>query len=134
MATTDKQTGSDRAAGGRFAAGNKASPGRPPGTPNKATRVFRETVQALLDSNADNVALWLAQVAQGTKSRKVAGKTVPGRAPDPGMALLRLEGLAEFASPKLSRAEVTGEGGGPVTVVINKSTRQRPQEPQDDPV
>ena len=107
--------------------------GRAKGTPNKATVAFRETVQRLLDDNAENVGLWLAQVAEGTKSRRVNGKTIPGRPPDPAGALGRLADLAEFASPKLSRAEVTGDGGGPLTVVINRSSR-KPQEPQDDPV
>jgi hypothetical protein len=108
-------------------------PGRPKGSENKATKAFRETVQRLLEDNEANVAKWLAQVAEGTKSRRVNGKVVPGRAPDPASALLRLEGLAEFAAPKLSRAEITGQGGGPLTVVINKSGQQRPQEPASDP-
>jgi hypothetical protein len=107
---------------------------RPPGgsrkgIPNKATATFRETVSRLLEDNAENVALWLRQVAEGQKGRTVGGKRVPGRAPDPAGALMRLAYLAEFASPKLSRAEVTGEGGGPVTVVIHKEGQDDPADP-----
>ena len=67
--------------------------GRQPGTPNKVTREFRETVARLLEDNAENVALWLEQVA----------------ATDPDKALQRLAQLAEFAAPKLSRSEIKAE-------------------------
>jgi hypothetical protein len=90
------------------------------GIPNKATQAFRETVQALLDDNRENVALWLKQTAEGSRNRKVGGKTIPGRPPDPAGAARLLAQLAEFAAPKLNRSEVVGEGGGPLTVVIRK--------------
>lgn len=107
-------------------------PGRPKGSENKVTKTFREVIQRLLDANEENVALWLQQTAEGSKSRKVGGKTVPGRPPNPSEAARILANLAEFAAPRLSRAEVTGEGGGPLTVVINRSGR-KPQEPASDP-
>lgn len=75
--------------------------GRQPGTPNKVTREFRETVARLLEDNAENVAEWLSRVA----------------AADPDKALQRLAQLAEYAAPKLSRSEVKAEvenKGGPV--------------------
>lgn len=96
------------------------SPGRPKGVPNKATTAFREVVQALLDDNRENVGLWLKQTAEGSRNRKVGGKTIPGRPPDPAGAARLLAQLAEFAAPKLNRSEVVGEGGGPLTVVIRK--------------
>lgn len=83
--------------------------GRTKGTPNKVTQEFRETVQALLDANKDNVCRWLTLVAEGDGTD--SGK------PDPGKALDLLAKLAEFAAPKLARTEVTGEGGGPVQTV-----------------
>jgi len=94
--------------------------GRPKGVPNRTTQAFRETVQALLDDNRENVALWLKQTAEGSRNRKVGGKTIPGRPPDPAGAARLLAQLAEFAAPKLNRSEVVGEGGGPLTVVIRK--------------
>ena len=78
-------------------------PGRPKGSPNKATRAFRETVQALLDDNAENVSVWLEQVATGSH----------GKEPAPDKALDLLAKLAEFAAPKLSRSEVTAELSNP---------------------
>jgi hypothetical protein len=78
--------------------------GRVPGTPNKATVEFRETVTKLLSDNASNVALWLAQVADGHGEVK----------PDPAKALDMLAKLAEYAAPKLNRMEHTGGDGGPI--------------------
>lgn len=78
--------------------------GRVAGTPNKVTKDFRDTVTRVLELNADNVGLWLQQVADGAGDAK----------PDPGKALDLLAKLAEYAAPKLARTEHTGEGGGPV--------------------
>lgn len=80
--------------------------GRTKGTPNKVTQEFRETVQKLLDANAENVGRWLTLVAEGDGTD--TGK------PDPGKALDLLAKLAEFAAPKLARTEHTGEGGGAI--------------------
>lgn len=77
--------------------------GRQPGTPNKVTREFRETVARLLEDNAENVAKWLSRVA----------------ADDPDKALQRLAQLAEYAAPKLSRSEVRAEVENKGQPVIN---------------
>ena len=80
-------------------------PGRPKGVPNKSTTEFRDTVKALLESNSQNVAVWLNQVAGGNGD--------PDKA-DPGRALDLLAKLAEYAAPKLARTEITGIDGGPM--------------------
>lgn len=85
----------------------KGSPkvgGRVAGTPNKATVEFRETVTKLLSDNASNVAVWLAQVAEGHGEVK----------PDPAKALDLMAKLAEYAAPKLNRTEHTGKDGGTI--------------------
>jgi len=79
--------------------------GRRPGSPNKATKEFRDTVTKLLSDNAENVAKWLDQVATGNGD--------PTKA-DPAKALDLLSKLAEYAAPKLNRTEHTGEGGGAI--------------------
>jgi hypothetical protein len=79
--------------------------GRRPGSPNKATKEFRDTVTKLLSDNAENVATWLAEVATGGSD--------PSKA-DPAKALDLLAKLAEYAAPKVGRIEHTGEGGGPI--------------------
>ena len=82
--------------------------GRPKGVPNRATTEFRDTIKALLDGNKENVSIWLQSVADGDPEHE--------RKPDPYRALDLLAKLAEYAAPKLSRTEVTGQDGGPVEV------------------
>lgn len=94
---------------GAFRKGEKRPyQGRPKGKANKVTQEFRETVQRLLDDNAENVSRWLTLVAEGDGSEKGA--------PDPAKALDLLSKLAEYAAPKLARTEMVGDGGGPVKV------------------
>ena len=83
--------------------------GRVAGTPNKATKQVRETIQQLLDNNSENVELWLTQVAVGDEDNK----------PDPKGALDMLAKLAEFAAPKLARTEVVGDEQQPQRMVIS---------------
>lgn len=81
-----------------------AGKGRAKGVPNKATTAFRETIQRLLESNSENVSLWLKQVA----------------AEDPAKALDLVSKLAEYASPKLARTEVSGTDGQPLQIQVVK--------------
>ncbi len=83
--------------------------GRAPGTPNRVTTEFRETVRRLLEDNAENFGRWLTLVAEGDGTEN--GK------PDPAKALSLITGLAEYAAPKLNRTEVSGPNGGPVQTV-----------------
>jgi len=78
--------------------------------PSKATLEFRQTVQALLDENADNVSKWLSMVANGHS----------GAEPAPEKALDILHKLAEYAAPKLARTEHVGDNGGPVRIVATQ--------------
>lgn len=76
-----------------FKPGQSGNPKGKPKGPNKATVEFRQTVQALLDGNRENVAKWLEMVA----------------ADDPYKALSVITNLAEFAAPKLARTEHVGD-------------------------
>lgn len=82
--------------------------GRPPGSVNKATKTFRETVSRLLEDNAENVSKWLYEVAEGNPEKELKA--------DPKGALTLLAQMAEYATPKLNRTEMTGDGGGPVEI------------------
>ena len=84
--------------------------GRKAGVPNKVTQEFRETVRKLLENNAQNVELWLTQIAVGDEDNK----------PDPKGALDMLAKLAEFAAPKLARTEVVGDAEAPIVHKVYK--------------
>lgn len=95
--------------------------GRKPGQANRVTREFRAIVQDLIDKNAENVEVWLEQVANGVPAQysepdENGQRTLirPGVAPDPKGSLDMLNKLAEYAAPKLSRHEMTGPGGSPL--------------------
>jgi hypothetical protein len=81
--------------------GSPKTGGRKPGSVNKSTKEFRDTVSALLEKNAANVGIWLKSVAEGHGDVK----------PAPEKALDLLAKLAEFAAPKLARTEHTGKDG-----------------------
>lgn len=83
--------------------------GRVKGQPNKATTEFRQTVTALLEDNAENVAKWLKLVAEGDLEQDLK--------PDPFKALDMLSRLAEYATPKLARTEMTGDPDKPLQTV-----------------
>lgn len=118
MGTTERQSKGPGSGRG----GKRQGAGRPAGSPNRVTQEFRATVQALLDDNRENVAKWLAQVAEGIPPVLDAeGKVAtPGRPGNPAEASRLLQGFAEYAAPKLSRSEVTGDGGGPLHITIHK--------------
>jgi hypothetical protein len=81
--------------------------GRPKGAVNKATRAFRDTVNALLEGNAENVTEWLNTVAYGDGDQLK---------PDPKGALDILSKLAEYATPKLARTELAGDKEAPIVI------------------
>lgn len=85
-----------------------AGKGRPKGSLNKATTEFRETINQLLETNKDNVALWLHQVATGEH----------GKDPAPEKALDLLAKLAEYAAPKLNRTEHVGDNKNPIPIAF----------------
>jgi len=75
--------------------GNKYSPGRPKGVPNKTTTKIKEAYQKLLEDNLDNMSQWLAQIA----------------AENPDKAVDLMLKLSEYLIPKLARTETSLEGG-----------------------
>ena len=94
--------------------------GRPPGSINKATKTFRDTVTRLLEDNAENVSKWLTEVAEGCEEKELKA--------DPKAALTLLSQMAEYATPKLNRTEVTGQDGGPVHISGIQINLKRPDE------
>ena len=95
--------------------------GRPPGSLNKATKTFRDTVSRLLEDNAENVSKWLTEVAEGCAEKEIKE--------DPKGALTLLAQMAEYATPKLNRTEMTGDGGGPIEISAIQIKLVRPNAP-----
>jgi hypothetical protein len=85
--------------------------GRPKGVPNRSTIEFRETISALLSNNSENVEKWLKSVADGDPT--------VDRKPDPYRALDLMAKLAEYAAPKLSRTEHTGDSDKPIELKVS---------------
>ena len=79
-----------------------AGPGRPKGTPNRATTAVREAIARMAEDNAENFAEWLTKVA----------KESPEKACD-----IYLKAI-EYHIPKLARTEVTGAENGPLTIKV----------------
>ena len=84
---------------GKFVKGQVANPkGRPKGIPNKDTSKFKEALNVLFETNADEMIQWLQEVK------------------DPKDRFAILKDFAEFLYPKLSRAEVTGKDGDAIQI------------------
>lgn len=80
---------------GKFLPGNS---GRPGGTPNKVTKIQREFIQSLLDNQQDKIK---------SELKKLTGKDY----------INAITCLLEFALPKLSRTELSGDGPNTVQVI-----------------
>lgn len=78
------------------------SPGRPKGSPNRATAAVREAIAKMAEDNAENFVMWISQVADKS----------PEKACD-----IYLRAI-EYHIPKLARTEVTGDGGGPLSIKV----------------
>ena len=75
--------------------GSRPGPGRPKGTPNKATALAREAFANFIADNAGRVQELFDQVA----------------ADNPAKALELMTRIAEFVIPKQQRTEIDGELG-----------------------
>lgn len=80
-------------------------------TPASTRKRFKEVITDLLEHNSYRFEIWLRQVAEGHDHGK----------PDPAKALEIVCKLAEFAAPKLTRQEITGNDGGPQVLRIQRT-------------
>ena len=74
---------------------NRNTNGRPKGRENRNTREIREAYQRLVESNLENMSLWIADIA----------------AENPEKAMDTMIKLSEYVIPKLARQELVGNDG-----------------------
>jgi hypothetical protein len=99
MSAADKETQ------GNIRIGSGApGPGRPKGTPNKATTVVRECITAFVENNAPKVQALFDQVAES----------------NPAKALELYARIAEFVIPKQNRTEIDAEVGARAALTIER--------------
>ena len=102
----------------------KKGPGRPAGSPNKATASAREAIATFVDGNAHRLTEWLDQVAEGVKVTKQDPETgetfedyvVP---PNPAKAFDMFQSVVEYHIPKLARTEHAGDPNNPVQMDVH---------------
>ena len=101
----------------------KKGPGRPPGTPNKATADARQAIAQFVDGNAHRLTEWLDKVAEGVKvveqdedGNPVEKYVVP---PNPAKAFDMFQSVVEYHIPKLARQELVGDPNKPLEVDVH---------------
>ena len=89
----------------------KKGPGRPAGSPNKATADARQAIASFVDGNAHRLTEWLDQVAQGVQKLDQEGNPTGEFAvpPNPAKAFDMFQSVVEYHIPKLARTEVSGK-------------------------
>lgn len=82
-----------------------AGPGRPKGSPNKATNMAREAISMFVDNNAGRLQEWLDKIADK----------------DPEKAFSLFQSVIEYHIPKLARTEtrLTDKDGNDITINVN---------------
>lgn len=95
-----------------MAKGKKTGGGSRKGVPNRATADVRAAIAMVASETAPKLSAWLAEIEDPAKRLDVFIK------------------LIEYHIPKLSRAELTGQDGGPLQVNIVDPTR-RPHGPAE---
>lgn len=102
----------------------KKGPGRPSGSPNKATSDARQAIASFVDGNAHRLTEWLDAVADGVKVTEIDANSgepidryvVP---PNPAKAFDLFQSVVEYHIPKLARMEVAGDDNKPVVIEHN---------------
>ena len=88
----------------------KKGPGRPAGSPNKATADARQAIAAFVDGNAHRLTEWLDAVAAGVKTvDPETGEEKYSVPPNPAKAFDMFQSVVEYHIPKLARTEMSGK-------------------------
>jgi len=98
----------------------KKGPGRPAGSPNKATANAREAIALFVDGNAHRLTEWLDSVANGVKAEDPeTGEERYVVPPNPAKAFDMFQSVVEYHIPKLARTELAGDRENPLEVDVH---------------
>lgn len=98
----------------------KKGPGRPAGSPNKATADARQAIAQFVDGNAHRLTEWLDAVAKGVKTEDPeTGEEKYVVPPNPAKAFDMFQSVVEYHVPKLARMEVAGDKENPLEVDVH---------------
>lgn len=98
----------------------KKGPGRPAGSPNKATANAREAIALFVDGNAHRLTEWLDSVANGVKAEDPeTGEERYVVPPNPAKAFDMFQSVVEYHIPKLARTELAGDKENPLEVDVH---------------
>ena len=98
----------------------KKGPGRPAGSPNKATANAREAIALFVDGNAHRLTEWLDSVANGVKAEDPeTGEEKYVVPPNPAKAFDMFQSVVEYHIPKLARTELAGDRENPLEVDVH---------------
>ena len=98
----------------------KKGPGRPAGSPNKATADARQAIAAFVDGNAHRLTEWLDAVANGVKIEDPeTGAEKYAVPPNPAKAFDMFQSVVEYHIPKLARQEIAGDPNNPLEVDVH---------------
>ena len=102
----------------------KKGPGRPVGSPNKATSDARQAIAQFVDGNAHRLTEWLDAVAHGVKKPVFDenGEVVDEEyviPPNPAKAFDMFQSVVEYHIPKLARQELVGDPNKPLEVDVH---------------
>jgi hypothetical protein len=98
----------------------KKGPGRPSGSPNKATADARQAIASFVDGNAHRLTEWLDAVAAGVKVEDPeTGEEKYVVQPNPAKAFDMFQSVVEYHIPKLARMEHSGSDTNPVVIEHN---------------
>ena len=91
----------------KFEKGKPKTGGRPPGTPNKDKKTFREAINFLLEHSQDQFINWLEQIE------------------DPKDRFNVIKDLAEYAYPKYARLEVANVDAKPTELIVTFQSEEK---------
>jgi hypothetical protein len=98
----------------------KRRPGRPAGSPNKATADARQAIAQFVDGNAHRLTEWLDSVANGVKAEDPeTGEERYVVPPNPAKAFDMFQSVVEYHIPKLARTELAGDRENPLEVDVH---------------